>query len=154
MKQPLADAAGERSISFPLEIDVTAVGRPPISLPAELRYDRSDPYAVCLAVGAPTAASVDWVFARSLLAQGLRGPAGIGDVRLAPRHSSAVRHPSPADAVRIVLRARDGATATLEIRASEVASFLRRADSMVAPGTEHHHLDLDRVAARLTAGGP
>ncbi|WP_369240079.1 SsgA family sporulation/cell division regulator [Streptomyces sp. R21] len=154
MIQPLADAAGEHSISFPLEIDVTAAGRPPIPLPAEFRYERSDPYAVCLALGAPTTASVDWVFARSLLAEGLRRPAGIGDVQVTPRRHSAAGHPSPSDTVRILLRTRDGAAATLEVRASAVTAFLRRTDVMVAPGTEHHHLDLDRVTTRLTAGGP
>lgn len=154
MQQPLADAAGERSIAFPLEIHVTTADRPPMPLPAEFRYDRSAPYAVCLALGAPATASVDWVFARSLLAEGLRGPAGIGDVRVTPHRSSAARHPCAPDAVRVLLRARDEATASLEIPASAVVSFLRRTDAMVAPGTEHHHLDLDRVAARLTTGGP
>jgi len=154
VKQPLADAADEHSIAVPLDIHITAAGLPPIPLPAEFRYDRGDPYAVCLAVGAPTTASVDWVFARSLLTEGLKRPAGIGDVRVTPRRLSAAGHPAPSAAVRILLRTRDGATATLEIRASAVVSFLRRTESMVAPGTEHHHLDLDRVATRLTTGGP
>ncbi|MET7698327.1 SsgA family sporulation/cell division regulator [Streptomyces sp. NPDC005485] len=139
-------------MAFPLEIHVTAAGRPPIPLPAEFRYARDDPYAVCLAVGAPTTESVDWVFARSLLAEGLRGPAGIGDVQVTPRRPTG--HPSPPDTVRVLLSTREGDAATLEIRASAIVAFLRRTDAMVAPGTEHHHLDLDRVAARLTTGGP
>ncbi|MGQ4382540.1 SsgA family sporulation/cell division regulator [Streptomyces sp. SAS_270] len=141
-------------MAFPLEIHVTPAGRPPIPLPAEFRYDRDDPYAVCLAVGAPTTASVDWVFARSLLAEGLRGPAGIGDVQVTPRRRTAARHPSSPDTVHVLLSTREGDAATLEIRASAIVAFLRRTDAMVAPGTEHHHLDLDRVAARLTTGGP
>ncbi|MGW1760055.1 SsgA family sporulation/cell division regulator [Streptomyces mirabilis] len=112
-------------------------------LPAELHYDMTDPYAVRLSIGAPAARPVDWVFARSLLTEGLRRPTGTGDVLVIPRHRC---HPG---AVRIVLRSGAG-VAQVDIAASAVAAFLRRTVSLVPPGTESLHIDLDRVLAELT----
>ncbi|WP_078884068.1 SsgA family sporulation/cell division regulator [Streptomyces sp. NRRL S-340] len=116
-----------------------------VPLPAALRYDTADPYAVRLSMGAPAARSVDWVFARSLLADGLHRPTGIGDVVVIPRHR---RRP---ESVRILVRTRTGA-ALLAVHTLVVRDFLRRSEALVPPGTEHHHIDLDRVIGRLTAG--
>ncbi|MFD4763653.1 SsgA family sporulation/cell division regulator [Streptomyces sp. NPDC058439] len=55
------------------------------------------------------------------------------------------------DTVRLLLRTRHGA-AVLAVAARDVLAFLHRADSLVPPGTEHRHLDLDRVVEQLTAG--
>ncbi|MFJ4523641.1 SsgA family sporulation/cell division regulator [Streptomyces sp. NPDC088810] len=140
-----AEAADEDPIVCRTSVHVTVADDPPVPLPAELRYSAADPYAVCLSLGAPTAPSVDWVFARSLLAQGLRRPSGSGDVVVFPR----LRPRS--DAIRILLRTRAGA-AVLEVAGAAVTAFLRRADALVPPGTEHRHIDLDRVVEQLTAG--
>ncbi|MES4907675.1 MULTISPECIES: SsgA family sporulation/cell division regulator [unclassified Streptomyces] len=112
-------------------------------LPAELHYDMTDPYAVRLSVGAPAARPVDWVFARSLLTEGLRRPSGTGDVLVFPRHRC---HPH---SVRIVLRSAGG-EALIDIEESEVAAFLRGTVSLVPPGTESLHIDIDRALAKLT----
>ncbi|SFH23419.1 Streptomyces sporulation and cell division protein, SsgA [Streptomyces mirabilis] len=112
-------------------------------LPAELHYDMTDPYAVRLSLGAPAARSVDWVFARSLLTEGLRRPTGTGDVLVIPRHRCHL------DSVRIVLRSTAGA-ALVDIAAATVAAFLRRTVSLVPPGTESLHIDMDRALAELT----
>ncbi|MEU6352282.1 SsgA family sporulation/cell division regulator [Streptomyces sp. NPDC047072] len=58
-----------------------------LPVPATLRYDSGDPLAVSLAF--PPEVSLDgegvsWTFARTLLQEGLRGPAGGGDVHLWP----------------------------------------------------------------------
>ncbi|RMB84127.1 SsgA family sporulation/cell division regulator [Streptomyces shenzhenensis] len=55
--------------------------------------------------------------------------------------------------VRILLRSRHGA-AVLKIAPRAVTAFLHRADTLVPPGTEHRHLDLDlhHIVHRLTAG--
>jgi hypothetical protein len=111
-------------------------------LPAELHYDTIDPYAVRLSLGAPATSPVDWVFARSLLSEGLRRPTGTGDVLVIPWH----RCPH---SVRIVLRSPAG-VALIDIAVSEVAEFLRRTTSLVPPGTESLHIDIDRALAELT----
>jgi len=112
-------------------------------LPAELHYDMTDPYAVRLSLGAPATRPVDWVFARSLLTEGLSRPSGSGDVLVIPRHRC---HPN---SLRIVLRV-DAGTALIEIAESEVSAFLRRTDSLVPPGTESLHIDIDRAKTELT----
>ncbi|KUL47060.1 SsgA family sporulation/cell division regulator [Streptomyces regalis] len=58
-----------------------------ISVPATLRYASTDPLAVH--IDFPGEVSLDghgatWIFARSLLEAGLRGPAGDGDVHIWP----------------------------------------------------------------------
>ncbi|AZQ39564.1 SsgA family sporulation/cell division regulator [Streptomyces cyaneochromogenes] len=58
-----------------------------LPVPAKLRYASTDPLAVCLDF--PGEVSLDgqgatWIFARSLLEAGLRGPAGDGDVHIWP----------------------------------------------------------------------
>ncbi|MEU6098254.1 SsgA family sporulation/cell division regulator [Streptomyces sp. NPDC047079] len=122
MRQVPSGAAEERSITFKLEVQVTVAAERPISLPAELRYDRTDPYAVRLCLGTPSHLSVDWVFARSLLVDGLRLPTGTGDVLVSPRHRC---HPG---AVRIILRSRTG-SAALEIAQTAVTAFLRQTEA-------------------------
>ncbi|WP_306190890.1 MULTISPECIES: SsgA family sporulation/cell division regulator [unclassified Streptomyces] len=115
----------------------------PAPLPAELHYDMSDPYAVRLSLGAPAAGPVHWVFARSLLTEGLRRPTGAGDVLVIPRHRC---HPN---SVRVVLRSAADA-ALIDIAESAVAAFVRRTVSLVPPGTESLHIDIDRALAELT----
>jgi hypothetical protein len=58
-----------------------------IAVPAKLRYASTDPLAVH--IDFPGEVSLDghgatWTFARSLLEEGLRGPAGDGDVHIWP----------------------------------------------------------------------
>ncbi|MER6115805.1 SsgA family sporulation/cell division regulator [Streptomyces sp. NPDC001743] len=114
-----------------------------VPLPGRLRYDATDPYAVHLSLGVPAAEAVVWVFARELLAEGLRRPAGLGDVLVFPRHRCLP------DTMRIVLRTPAGA-ALVELPASEVARFRRDADALVPPGTESAYVDIDSELALLT----
>ncbi|OYP13386.1 sporulation and cell division protein SsgA [Streptomyces sp. FBKL.4005] len=145
MRHDPAGAADEDPIICTTSVRVSVSGELPVPLPAELRYSAADPYAVRLSLGAPAAPPVDWVFARSLLAQGLSRPTGSGDVVVFPE-----RRYRP-DAIRILLRTRAGA-ALLEVSGTVVTAFLQRAHAVVPPGTEHRHIDLDHVVDQLTAG--
>ncbi|MBA2639371.1 MAG: SsgA family sporulation/cell division regulator [Nocardioidaceae bacterium] len=120
-------------------LDAEGVGSP---VQAELRYDSGDPFAVrgdfCLAEQL-----VRWVFARSLLRTGLWEPTGAGDVRVRPG-----LNPEGCAVVHIELSSPDGA-AVLEARAGDVAAFLRRTESLVPPGCESAHVDVDRALSRL-----
>lgn len=115
-------------------------------LPAELHYDMTDPYALRLSLGAPEAGPVTWVFARTLLADGLRRPTGMGDVLVFPKCQCRPH------SMRIVLRSAAGA-ALVDIAVSEVATFLRQTFMLVPSGTESLHIDLDRTVAELTSRG-
>ncbi|MFC3572366.1 SsgA family sporulation/cell division regulator [Streptomyces yaanensis] len=145
MTQSFSGAGDWTSVTHEVVVHVIVTDEPPISLPAELRYDRRDPYAVCLSLGGTSTGTVDWVFARSLLAQGLRRPVGEGDVLVLPGHRC------HRNSVRLVVRSTKGA-AVLEIAASAVTVFLQQADLVVPPGAEGLHIDLDRLIAELMAG--
>ncbi|MFI9584225.1 SsgA family sporulation/cell division regulator [Streptomyces sp. NPDC052236] len=137
MTQPLP------SVMCAVTVHVNVPGERQVPLPAELRYDITDPYAVQLSLGAPAARPVDWLFARTLLMEGLRRPTGTGDVLVIPRHRC---HP---DSVRIVLRSTAG-VALVDIAVSAVTAFVRQTVSLVPPGTESLHIDMDRAVAELT----
>ncbi|MEU6226361.1 SsgA family sporulation/cell division regulator [Streptomyces sp. NPDC047042] len=72
---------------------VRPLNRPPLPLPAELRYRVTDPHAVGMSLGPLIGPRIPWVFARDLLAGGLRRPTGSGDVRGCPR-TATTRTPS------------------------------------------------------------
>ncbi len=65
-------------------------GLPDVALPALLRYSAADPFAVRMVLllppdetpGAAAPESVEWLFSRSLLTDGLVAPAGEGDVQV------------------------------------------------------------------------
>ncbi|GAA2881222.1 SsgA family sporulation/cell division regulator [Streptomyces mexicanus] len=111
-----------------------------------LRYESADPYALRAVFRISEENTVEWVFARELLAEGLHQPAGEGDIHVWPTLEP------PRKAVRIALASHAG-TALIEAPARQVAAFLRRTDAAVPPGTEHEHLDMDGELALIFADG-
>ncbi|MGA5419955.1 SsgA family sporulation/cell division regulator [Streptomyces lavendulocolor] len=112
------------------------------SVAATLRYDPRHPFAVQM--GFPARATlegvdVSWEFARELLAAGLDGPAGLGDVRVRPYGY---------DRTVVEFHAQEG-VAMVHIRSSEVRRFLRRTQHLVPAGCEHEFLDLDQDLTEL-----
>lgn len=113
-----------------------------VPVPAELRYDSSDPYAVTIAFHLGDG-PVPWIFARDLLDEGLDEPSGDGDVHVWPCIND------EGDAVvTLELCSLDG-DALVEIRTAEAADFVRRTHTVVAPGAESAHLDLDGMLNAL-----
>ncbi|MDT9686146.1 SsgA family sporulation/cell division regulator [Streptomyces sp. TRM76323] len=111
-------------------------------VPAVLRYDPADPFAVRMVFPAPATldgAEAVWEFSRELLAAGTDAPAGVGDVRIRP-----FGH----DRTAVELRAAEG-VAVVHVRTGEVRRFLRRTEHVVPFGCEPLFLDLDRDLARL-----
>ncbi|MEU8520884.1 SsgA family sporulation/cell division regulator [Streptomyces sp. NBC_01216] len=115
------------------------------TVPAMLRYDRGDPYAVSM-IFPPRATLVDvevaWAFSRELLVQGVEGPAGEGDVRVRPYGY---------DRTVVEFHATEG-VAVVHIRTEELRRFLERAQHLVPSGREHHYLDWDQDLAQLLDG--
>ncbi|ARZ66802.1 SsgA family sporulation/cell division regulator [Streptomyces sp. HU2014] len=112
------------------------------AVPAQLRYQRSDPFAVHIAFP-PTAsldgADVEWAFSRELLACGLISPTGHGDV-----------HVWPCGPERTVLEfhAAEG-VAMVQIDTAELRRFLTRSYALVPAGSEGGQFDLDGDLAAL-----
>ncbi|GGS05191.1 MULTISPECIES: spore wall synthesis regulator SsgD [Streptomyces] len=129
-------------IEQPVEARLVAAAPRMPSIPATLRYDRRDPFAVRMAFPAPaTLEGVDvcWTFARELLTAGLEDPAGQGDVRVRPYGY---------DRTVLEFHAPEG-TAIVHVRSGEIRRFLKAADELVPVGLEHLQLDLDHGLAEL-----
>ncbi|PVE12612.1 SsgA family sporulation/cell division regulator [Streptomyces scopuliridis] len=112
------------------------------TVPATLRYDRADPFAVRMAFPPPATlegTEVTWEFSRELLTTGMTEPVGVGDVRVRPFGYG-----------RTVLEfhAPEG-TAMVHLRTSELRRFLERSQDVVPAGHEHLYLDLDHDLTEL-----
>ncbi|WP_406385320.1 SsgA family sporulation/cell division regulator [Streptomyces sp. NBC_01618] len=115
------------------------------TLPATLMYDRRDPFAVRMAFPATATlegTDVSWEFSRELLAAGMDGAAGVGDVRI---------RPFGYDRTVLEFHAAEG-IAMVHVRTAELRRFLERAQELVPAGDEHRFLDLDRSLTELFGG--
>ncbi|GAA2773233.1 SsgA family sporulation/cell division regulator [Streptomyces showdoensis] len=114
---------------------------------ATLRYDREDPFAVRMAFPPPATlegVEVSWAFARELLAEGVEGPAGLGDVRLRPYGY---------DRTVVEFHAPEG-VAMVHVHTSELRRFLKASQRLVPRGREREHLDWDGNLGRLLEERP
>jgi len=113
-----------------------------LPVPAELRYEATDPYAVHAAFSVGDGERVSWVFARDLLSEGVRRPTGQGDVSVWPARSGGE------DVACITLSSPEG-HALLECPLDELTSFVDRTYRAVPPGSESRHVDIDAELAQL-----
>ena len=118
-------------------VSMSLVGRPEV-IPARLWYRGEDPFAVSV-VFTVAGAQVVWTFARDLLRDGLHGPAGTGDVSVAP---------AGAGRVTLTLRSASG-VAMVACDAADVATFVRRVYAEVPAGAESTHIAIDRFLADI-----
>ncbi|WP_306971829.1 SsgA family sporulation/cell division regulator [Streptomyces canus] len=125
-------------MSCELHLRLVVSSESSLPVPAGLRYDTADPYAVHATFHTGAEETVEWVFARDLLAEGLHRPTGTGDVRVWPSRSHGQ------GIVCIALGSPEG-EALLEAPARALESFLKRTDAAVPPGTEHHHINVDSL---------
>ncbi|MFD7337687.1 SsgA family sporulation/cell division regulator [Streptomyces violascens] len=129
-------------IEQPVQVRLIASAPRMETVPATLRYDPEDPFAVQMAFPAPATlegTEVSWEFARELLEVGIEAPAGVGDVRVRPYGY---------DRTVLEFHAREG-VAMVHIRTSEVRRFLQQAQLLVPTGREHQYLDMDGDLAAL-----
>jgi hypothetical protein len=116
------------------------------TVPATLRYDRQDPFAVHMAFPAPATlagVAVSWTFSRELLRAGIAAPAGLGDVRI---------RPYGLDRTALEFHAFEG-VAMVHLHTAELSRFLERTEILVPCGREHLQLDLDQDVADLLRDG-
>ncbi|MFI6770414.1 SsgA family sporulation/cell division regulator [Streptomyces sp. NPDC050355] len=109
-------------------------------IPANLRYDRADPFAVRLVF--PPVASLDgaevvWTFGRELLEEGLHRSAGAGDVQIWPSNPDGERE------VVVVELHTAGGMAVVQFEAQDLRGFLTGSYEVVARGDEARHLDVE-----------
>ncbi len=136
------DTVPASSITRGLALELLDANGTATPLAAELRYDKSDPYAVaaCFLAGE---SQVQWVFARDLLKRGIHQPTGDGDVHIWPcldtlGHAATI----------IELSSPDG-EALIQARTDELYDFLAEAEALVRSGTEADHVDVDGALVQL-----
>jgi hypothetical protein len=125
---------------MPLTLSVSAATGQ-AELAAELRYDAADPFAVTLAIGTDCNEPVVWVFARTLLATGVGGAVGEGDITIEPAKDL------PGRMMRITLAT--DCLATMIAPSDPVVEFLVESFARVPSGTESEHVDFEAEIASL-----
>ncbi|MFF9622491.1 SsgA family sporulation/cell division regulator [Streptomyces griseosporeus] len=129
-------------IAQPVEARLVAAAPRMPTIPATLHYDRRDPFAVRMTFPARATlegVEVCWTFARELLAAGLEGPEGHGDVRVRPYGY---------DRTVLEFHAPEG-TAIVHVHSADIRRFLDATGDLVPAGLEHLQLDLDHGLAEL-----
>ncbi|WP_406728903.1 SsgA family sporulation/cell division regulator [Streptomyces sp. GD-15H] len=129
-----------------VELQAGAAGRFPVL--AHLSYDPADPFAVTFAFSHDGRVLARWRLDREMVADGLTGPVGTGDVRLRPESRGAGQE------LRMEFFGEahaDGGRhhAVVFAWAGTVGGFLRETYRSVAPGSEEVPLD-DFLADILT----
>ncbi|MCF3136420.1 MULTISPECIES: SsgA family sporulation/cell division regulator [Streptomyces] len=133
-----------------LVVQLQAGGTGRCSVLAHLMYDADDPFAVTAVFAHDGHVLARWRLDRQLLADGLRGPVGVGDVRLRPVSTGMWQELR----LEFLGDARpDGGRhhAVVHAWAPAVAAFLRESREVVAPGREEVRVD-DLLAEILAAG--
>lgn len=116
-----------------------------VDVPCALEYRSEEPYAV-RATFRTGGADIEWMFARDLLAEGLKRPSGEGDVVVWPEHSG------PRELVLVALNSPSG-QAVLEADRDEIVHFLERTYDIVSSGAESDAMDLDSWIAQILGEG-
>jgi sporulation and cell division protein SsgA len=109
-----------------------------VPLVASVFYSGDDPYAVRMAFHVGKNEPIEWIFARDLLAAGLSGPSGEGDVRTWPSASGT----GDGDTVLNIVLSSPFGRAHFEAPMTAMATFLRRTYDAIPAGRESDFLDI------------
>ena len=121
--------------------ELSAPDAPAVPVKVELSYTSRDPYAVQASFRTGHETTVDWVFARDLLADGLIDSAGSGDVRVQPASEDPSR-------IELELTSPSG-HALFTTSAATLSEFLDRTFAAVPPTSEYSWLDFDAALSDL-----
>jgi Streptomyces sporulation and cell division protein, SsgA len=139
------DAADEEpaDVVAVAEVIMISAGRAVEKDAAGLYYTAADPFAVSLIAPLGPASEgyhVTWVFARALLDEGTRVPAGEGDVRI---------WPAGAGGTVVELHGDDKALLAIRFETADLRRFLARSYNVVEAGCETVGHDLDKELVKL-----
>jgi hypothetical protein len=124
------------TVSAELGLSLVVPEHGAVPLVASMCYSADDPFAIRMAFHVGADEPVEWIFARELLAAGLQGPAGEGDVQVWPSEDGGL------EVLNLALSSPFG-EAHFEAPRAATAEFLHRTYAMIARGREHEFLDLD-----------
>ena len=132
------------TVTAELELHLVVPGGPSLPVIADLRFDRSDPWAVRVAfqTGGEGDGIVEWMFARQLLTDGIAAACGEGDVRVWPALHGTER------VVNLAMASPSG-SALFEIDRDALVEFLQQTYLAVPTGLESDVVDFDAELAIL-----
>jgi hypothetical protein len=130
------------TVSAELGLSLVVPEHGAVPLVASLYYRADDPYAVRMAFHVGMDDPVEWIFARDLLAAGLDGPAGEGDVQVWPSDDGG------SEVLNIALSSPFG-EAHFETPRDATEEFLKRTYSVISCGRESDFIDLDSELGML-----
>ena len=135
---------GIATVRTELELHLVVPGGPSLPVLADLRYSADDPWAVRVAfqTGGEGDGTVEWMFARQLLTDGIAGTVGEGDVRVWPSMANGER------VVNLAMASPSG-SALFEIDRDALVEFLQQTYLAVPTGMEEDAVDLDAELAVL-----
>ena len=111
-----------------------------VPLMASLFYSREDPYAIRIAFHVGLDEPVEWIFARDLLAMGIEGREGLGDVQVWP--SAGTEGGEPGSVLNLELSSPFG-QAHFEAPAGAMSAFLQRTYQIVPAGKESDFVNIE-----------
>jgi hypothetical protein len=118
-----------------------------VPLVASLYFSSEDPYAIRIAFHVGLDEPVEWIFARELLANGLKGRDGLGDVRVWSAPATG-RGAMAEQALHIELSSPFG-EAHFEASIPDISDFLRRTYRIVPVGEEAGFVDVEAELTNL-----
>ena len=127
------------SVIASLQLRLMVPGTAALPIQADLRYAASDPYAVSITfhTGSQSPSDVvQWIFARTLLSEGVLAPCGEGDVQVWPSTNGGQQ------VVCLSLSSPSG-RALFEVAQNDLTSFLLDTFTAVPIGSEGNHVDVE-----------
>lgn len=135
------------TVTTDVQFRLVVPGSTGLPVTAGMRYEADDPYAVHVAFRTGGPEVVEWTFARSLLSDGVSGPAGEGDVQVWPESTD------DGPVVCLALSSPSG-RALFEVPPGQLRSFLSRTYTAVPIGSESAQVDVDAELALLLWSEP
>ena len=134
------------TVSTELALRLVVPGGPSLRVVAGQRYEAADPWAVRVAfhTGGEGDGTVEWMFARQLLTDGVTCACGEGDVRVWPALHGRDR------VVNLAMASPSG-SALFEIDRDDLVGYLQQTYLVVPVGAESEVVDLDAEIALLHA---
>jgi len=124
------------TVSAELGLSLVVPEHGAVPLMASLRYTAEDPYAIRMAFHVGTDEPVEWIFSRELLAAGMDGPAGEGDVHVWPAADHGL------GLLNIALSSPFG-HAHFEAPMNAIAEFLARTFAVIPADEESAFVNID-----------
>jgi len=134
------------TVTAELELRLVVPGGPSLPVTALLRYETADPWAVRVSfqTGGEGDGTVEWMFARQLLTDGVARTVGEGDVRVWPSVMGREH------LINLAMASPSG-SALFEIDRDALVEFLQQTYLAVPTGLEEEAVDLDAELAILLA---